>query len=382
MKLFRSYPKVKISEAILHLDRDALIEEILECMDEVKRESSPGVPLSVLETSNENLLLYYGEFILECVLARIYRISRTPLAEIQAMSAVEAFLADFYDPFRLFVKQDLMTIEKLERASRLIMVASLTDQLIERLLGGKQNRREIMKWHSCPSKPGMGFTDAHAALFHETVPQETLNTSDMSGWDWTVQSWMFDSDARRRIFLSNSFDTPFGDLIEKVAVLSSKNLLMLTDGTVYAQTFRGIMKSGRYWTSSTNSYVRNLVEHLLGAKWSISMGDDNCSTPPIPTDEYKNRAKELGVVVKVHSHTDRNNLEFCSHMWTPSGAIPMNHRKSFAVLLNSRLDPQRIRQFYQLNKLINPKELAWYRTMLERFAPDQYAIADQEGAFA
>lgn len=378
--IFSSYPRVSVPKPLLHLEESALRVEIEKCLEEVKLESSPGIPFASLELTNENLLYNYGSYVLDCVIARIRRIATIPLSEIKNMTAVEVYLADLYDPFRLFVKQDLMSLEKLARASRLIMVASLTDQLIERLLGARQNQKEIRKWSECPSKPGMGFTDAHAAQFHESVPQEgELNSSDMSGWDWTVQSWMFDSDARRRIFLSNSAGTPFGDLIEKVAVLSSRNLLITSDGTVFSQTFRGIMKSGRYWTSSTNSYIRNLVEHLLGATWSVSMGDDNCSAPALPKEEYAHKARLLGVVVKQHYHTTRDNLEFCSHVWSPHGAIPVNHLKSFGALLNSQMDPQRIRQFFSLNRLVDERLLRWYRTMLEVYAQPELQQALVEG---
>ncbi len=186
----------------------------------------------------------------------------------------------FCDPVRLFVKQEPHSQKKLrEQRFRLISSVSLIDQIVERVLFGPQNRLEIASWRHIPSKPGMGLSLQEQAktLWQELAVSHSKHPAaeaDISGFDWSVQDWELWADLYMRVQLGN-----FNNKARRTArgrfYCFMNSVFQLSDGTLIAQGLPGLMKSGSYCTSSTNSRIRCLMAELIGAPWCIAMGDDS-----------------------------------------------------------------------------------------------------------
>lgn len=197
--------------------------------------------------------------------------------EINAVDLVEKGLCD---PVRLFVKQEPHPKKKIDsRRFRLISSVSVIDQIVERVLFGYQNRLEIAMWKTCPSKPGMGLSVATQAKAiwddlkykHTTCPAAE---ADISGFDWSVQAWELEADVEMRISLGD-FNAKTARAARNRFKCLSLSVFQLSNGRLIAQAVPGLMKSGSYCTSSSNSRIRCLMAKLIGSPWCIAMGDDS-----------------------------------------------------------------------------------------------------------
>nr|WRQ64820.1 RNA-dependent RNA polymerase [Sobelivirales sp.] len=266
---------------------------------------------------------------------------------LKAVSLVEL---GFTDPVRLFVKNEPHSIEKLKNERyRLVSSVSVCDEIVERLLFSEQNDIEIDSWRTCPSKPGMGLSsdEQNAELFGIIEPHlgRKLYDSDAAGWDWGFQSWFYDMDRRRRELCASG---PGYELWKKFMFVRFEALkwtmFITSDGVVYIQTKPGVMLSGSYVTSSTNSGARVSLATLLGAEWAIAMGDDageeNSKDPEKLIEEYD----FYGVRIKEIKRCE-HEFEFCSHVFRDGKAYPLNFWKGAYRLLSKPPSEMELLQF-------------------------------------
>lgn len=302
-------------------DTEAVEAEIHEiCVHDINLKASPGVPMALFGTTNKSVLSVHEAFIRSAVVERLEALSAVDLEQLN-LSPCELVQLGYCDPVRLFVKQEPHTKKKLDEGRyRLISSVSVVDQLIERLMFGPQNRLEIQRWRNIPSKPGMGLSMeeqvrsiwSELETYHSRCPAAE---ADISGFDWSVQDWELWADLAMRIQLGN-----FGPKLQRAAksrfYCFMNSVFQLSDGTLIAQGLPGLMKSGSYCTSSTNSRIRCLMAELIGSPWCIAMGDDS-------VEGYVPRAKELysamGHSCKeyIPCETDADGelvrVNFCSH---------------------------------------------------------------------
>jgi len=213
---------------------------------------------------------------------------------------------------------------------RLISNVSFLDELIDRLLFGPQNEKEIDNWLDCPSKPGIGFTDEMMENFYDRVManNHSMAEGDLSSWDWTVQGWELMAEAEMRIRLATlDPESIAAKLMRNRIYCVGLSVFVLSDGSMYAQTIAGVMLSGWYNTSSSNSRIVRLISLLSGANWSVHMGDDFISDY-VPG--FKKGIEEFGHILKVYRPFE-SAFEFCSTNF-PS-KVPSNKWKMFVKLL-------------------------------------------------
>lgn len=238
-----------------------------------------------------------------------------------SLTPVQLVEQGYCDPVRLFVKQEPHTLKKMtEGRYRLISSVSLVDQLVERMLFGNQNKIEAQLWDTIPSKPGMGLStkDQHSKIWNNVHFGHWVKPAaeaDISGFDWSVQDWELWADCTMRIQLGG-----FDGLL-KMATINRFHCLMnsvfqLSNGELFSQDLPGLMKSGSYCTSSTNSRIRCLMAELIGSPWCIAMGDDSVEGyVPDAKDKYF----ALGHVCKDYVPCETNpdgslkSFNFCSH---------------------------------------------------------------------
>nr|UHS71727.1 MAG: polyprotein P2ab [Sobemovirus sp.] len=301
---------------------DAVFQEVCKKAQsqEINEKASPGVPLSRLATNNGDLLRRHLEFVALCVTERLFLLASTP--NLHALTPLQMVERGLCDPVRLFVKQEPHPSRKTKEGRfRLISSVSIVDQLVERMLFGPQNQLEISEWKHIPSKPGMGLslTEQSNALFgdlrvkHSRCPAAE---ADISGFDWSVQDWELWADVEMRIVLGG-FNQTLARAARNRFSCFMNSVLQLSDGTLLQQLLPGIMKSGSYCTSSTNSRIRCLMAELIGSPWCIAMGDDSVEGY---VEEAQQRYAALGHVCKDYkpclTKTDGSlyEVEFCSHV--------------------------------------------------------------------
>jgi hypothetical protein len=310
-------------------------------LQSINPEANPGVPYNYRYKRNIDLVRDWGTVrIAEALwdrLGALLQLGRQLRPELEPVEP--ATLAAYHitpkalvdlnccDPIRVFVKNELHTKSKAEQGRwRLIMNLSFIDNLIERVLNARLNDAEILRYEGLPFQPGMGH--------HDEGLQVTINriaefgdpvSSDVSMFDWSVShDWLW-VDARSRCermrnlddlrFNPSAMDTynVYCTLMHTRVLCLSWSLLVIRDGTAFAQRVLGIQKSGSYNTSSTNSHIRYALSLLAGAKKCICMGDD-------AVEEYSDQAvevyQELGYQCK---HYERSSLvtgvEFCGHLY-------------------------------------------------------------------
>lgn len=268
----------------------------------------------------------------------------------------ELVKAGLLDPVKLFIKNDPHKLKKIEEhKERLICSVSLIDNLIARLLFGPQNKAEIDAWETTPSKPGMGLHDEGIAIILETVKSALdsfgLFSTDVSGWDWSFTETDFHWDLERRIMLADGDNPVWEKLARSHFHVMARKVFLLSDGRMFEQLHPGVMPSGWYNTSSTNSACRVMlawyvqivqeIQHL----WAIAMGDDCIERGGPRTEEiYRQLNRPLKVMDSI---CPKGVFEFCSHSFNfvRRNAIPANIGKLLYNLFRKPVTEDRISGF-------------------------------------
>lgn len=312
----------------LDLTIPAVVERIKEIIDsDIKLDSSPGYPYMRMAKTNSELFALVGkDTIASYAAVRFANIMATSLSDIATMTADELVAANLCDPVRFFVKNELHSRLKVEQGRyRLISSVSVVDSIIERVLNRDLNNFEIDNWQHIPSKPGMGNHDDGLIDLSLCFTSFTSPTgSDVSGFDWCTNSWCHEDDAIRRARLCHSDPDPW----LKRASLLTRSLVVLSDGSMFAQTDPGVQKSGAYTTSSTNSAVRTIICHHahlrvggapLDKVRNAAMGDDCVEDTHHYDDAQMEKLAEayaqLGFPLKA---VERDSFEFCAY-WYSNG---------------------------------------------------------------
>lgn len=310
-KCLKEYPHTTAPRSVATMDREYLRKEIASYMEhDVVKTANPGFPLASLFATNQKVVEHLGmEFLIDVVLERMEKLLRTDITD---MSPVELVKQGLCDPIRAFVKNESHPLTKqLTNRWRIISSVSIVDQLIDRLLHTTQNKVEIALWQFIPSAPGLGLSsDADGKKLIKRIERLAKDgdvaLSDVSGFDWSVQEWEILLDARARCELQAA-PPANRDLIMKRANCLCTSLWVAPDGVIFAQTFKGVVKSGTYNTSSTNSRIRAIMAWLAGALWAVTMGDDCVEEP---SSDAERVYKELGHPLR--KYEIGYNFDFCS----------------------------------------------------------------------
>lgn len=281
---------------------------------QVVQQSSPGAPWTKLGSSNQDVIENYGPLLKRVIVERFVALLSN---DYRALDAETLFRYGLADPVKLFVKNEPHSQRKLaEGRLRLISSVSICWNTISRVLYGRQNRNEKHHWKDgvLPAMCGMGSSDDDLKTLSEMWESQgfdRLAEADVSGWDWSVQPWQMESDAERRIQLCNA-----GPLLSMAMRnthhLMSNKVFMLSDGRMFSQIRPGVLPSGWYCTTTTNSYIRALAAHLVGARFYRVLGDDSVETF---VDGAVEKYQQLGHDVKFYRRCE-NVVEFCSRRWS------------------------------------------------------------------
>uniref|UniRef100_A0AAT9JQ62 RNA-directed RNA polymerase n=1 Tax=Cryptotermes secundus sobeli-like virus 1 TaxID=3133510 RepID=A0AAT9JQ62_9VIRU len=187
------------------------------------------------------------------------------------------------DDLRTFVKNEPHKTSKVrDGAWRLIMVMSLEDQMVDRILMKTWHDTEAVHVLDIPGKSGWSPIPSGYRLFNSTFSGQVLAT-DCSSFDWTFPAWTAKMLLRLRLEQMTVEDPQYQAMVTaRWKQVLRDAVLQLPDGTRVQQQGVGIMKSGWYRTIAENSSAQVLINHLawlrsgnpgpLPTIWT--MGDD------------------------------------------------------------------------------------------------------------
>lgn len=322
-------------------------ETILFHLSQVNPKSSPGVPFMHMERTKGVLLNNYSAMVVSAVKERLRILNSV---DLRRQTAVELVMEGFCDPVRLFVKNEPHSKEKAETSRwRLISSLSIIDEVVERILCSVQNGTEILNWSTVPSKVGFGVSDdAQTEIFWNELKKHMFDMyeTDISGWDWCVQGWMLDWECRFRIALCRAQENAaYKRILSNRFYCLSLSVFVLSNGDLYAQTLRGLMKSGSYVTSSSNSRIRVACAYLINSPWAVGYGDDALEGK---SPDAKEKYEGLGLKVKFYKKCE-NDYEFCSHRFQIVNGQPLsistNFEKGLFRLASTPYDEETYQQF-------------------------------------
>jgi hypothetical protein len=330
-KLLPRYPKFMLSYSSFNDKK--FDDELNHCIDILKLDASPGVPYMALAKDNK-ALLESRDLVKTLVKDRIQIRLNTP--NYRSMDQIELVQKGLCDPVRLFIKDELHKITKIQEGRlRLIMSVSTIDKLIEMVLIRRIKELEVDNWFAIPSVPGLGFTDEMSKILYQRVHNMAKPvSSDVSGWDWSCQQWLHEDAAEFTIMQCINPNSDWIRLIRMDAYIAGHSLYSTSDGDLYTLTIPGNINSGRFQTSRGNSLARNIVrmhvsDDLDLPNESLSMGDD-CIEDEVENAQAKYAS--LGITVKVYDKVDKD-FEFCSRIFTEKGSYPANPQKLLGNIL-------------------------------------------------
>ncbi len=300
-----------------------------------KRDSSPGHPWVTLGKTKGHIIDDHSEMLISTTLDLIdvWVSGNEPPDDPMALVRL-----GWNAPIRVFVKNEPHSLAKLE-SGRVRIIASVPFHVVlaEQLLFFDQNECEISQWLSCPSKPGISLSSGESVRkfydnHQDQLKKGTLGSNDMSGYDWSLSEAFFQAEAQMRIDLAGGQGTTFERAVRNCFFVMARCVIALSDGRMFAQVRPGIMWSGRYVTSSSDSRIRVLVSSLTGASWCESMGDD-------AIEEYRSNAVDLYARLGLRCTDNRqcdedSGFEFCSHLFKEGKAWTVNPGKILVNLLS------------------------------------------------
>lgn len=315
-------------------------DEFLSVVSQLNADASPGYPWGLKFVSKGVLVEKDALSVYESVCERInLYLKPLPVCEdhLRSIMLVESGMCD---PVRIFVKNEPHAVDKVATGRlRLVMSVSVIDEICERLLFSVQNGAEIAECYTCPARPGIGLsTDLQTKTLYKDVEPHIRGgrgkKSDVSGWDWSFKGWMYDADLKFRTMLNHGWGTIWHRLATRRFECLKWSLFATSHGRMYAQMKPGIMLSGSYLTSSTNSHGRLILADVCKADWATALGDDCCEETPLSVEDLKAEYHMRGFLVRDVSVCPRDSFTFCSHVVTRDKAIPLNFLKGAFRLLS------------------------------------------------
>lgn len=308
------------------------------------------MPWAVLGATNADVIASSRPMLVRVIIERLCLLA---YFELRSESPLELVQQGLTDPVKLFTKGEPHSETKLaEGRLRQISSVSIVGNTLSRLLFGRQNRKEKSEWQNgtIPSMCGMGSSDDDLKYLHSVWRQQglpNLAEADVSGWDWSVQAWELSADVDRRVQLMGA-GSNMARLMHNLVYTMANKVFQLSDGSLISQVLPGVLPSGWYCTTTTNSYIRALNADLVGAEFYRVLGDDS-------VESYVEGAKEkylaLGKRVKFYNRCD-TSVEFCSRKWTTDewqAQLTSWPRTLYRLLSQSAPSPELERQFsYEL----------------------------------
>jgi hypothetical protein len=331
-----------------HVDDRKIYEVLLD----VKRTSSPGFPYFHISGTKGKLVDTQFQELIPLIQERLRKLAMTPNKEVRRMSPMELVQQDFADPVKTFVKNEPTSLSKIEEERwRIIMNENIIHEVVQKLVFGPQMKLEIANHKTNASKPGMGLaTDEQAReVWDHVITMDpglaSASDSDISGFDWNMNVWMFEEAMKIHIERSGSQpDSMYANLCMNIIHILANSVYLTSDGSLLVLEEPGVMNSGAAVTSWLNSTIRVMLGIYVGHQWIIAMGDDAVHNW---IDEAFAKYKFYGLIVKNFDKSKGDSFNFCSHDIYSSRAVPTGVWKSVLNILSKPYDLDECFQLFQ-----------------------------------
>nr|UQB76118.1 RNA-dependent RNA polymerase [Flumine sobemo-like virus 6] len=284
-------------------------------------------------------------FVEAMVNMRLYKLAHCSTAQIRALSPMDRVLAGLCDPWRVIVKNEPHTLEKLESGrERLVLCASVVDEIVDRLLETRPNKALIRHFCKTFSALGIGFDDEKNKVVMDHVFSDSSEKthSDMKAWEWTFQDWDYELDIEVVIGTCDNIDAEYELMLRNRNELCKQGVYATSDGELYEQDLPGVNKSGSFKTAVRNTRARAGNSILVGSSWSMCAGDD-CVEKKV--DDMIAKYRRLGKNLKDCKDVDEH-FDFCSHDYGRDGQVkPKNLAKAAFRCVAGGVDFQKLTQF-------------------------------------
>lgn len=356
-------------------------------LDCCKPDSTPGVPMAKLASSNEEFMTDpdLASIVVACAANRIQKLLEIDSEDLRFSRPINWVAWRLVDPTRIFVKQEPHKFAKAVAGRwRLIWCISLVDQLVERFLYYHVTKSEIASHASIPSRPGMSQTDEGIAVTRASIERLLQKTgmiadTDVVAWDMTLKYWlMLTAELSYYMQLVPQRHPVFRDYVRLCrtrSLLASRPCVVLSNGELFeidaeevdGAEFRGMMQSGRFVTSWLNSRCRVCLAALRGAE-AQAMGDDCLETTrEDPAPFYAS----LGFACESKLHESMAGVQFCSTRFSEEGrkdGAPVRwSRTLYRLLTKADPTPEEVHQFiYETRHLDPPLSEPFRRRLAQR----------------
>lgn len=215
------------------------------------------------------------------------------------------------DDIRVFIKDEPHKVSKMRAGRyRLIMVMSLEDQVLDRVL--MSNWSEEEKFWRIPGKSGWSPVPAGYRYLNSAFPGDVLAT-DCTAFDWTFPEWVAKALLQLRLdMMVNPSEAYIQVLSARWRAVLRDAIVRLPDGRRFQQNRWGLMKSGWFRTIAENSSAQVLINALAWYRshptlpfptiWT--MGDDVLMSRPPQLDvvAFEKALATTGILVKASSN--------------------------------------------------------------------------------
>lgn len=239
------------------------------------------------------------------------------------------------DDIRVFIKEEPHKLSKLESGRlRLIMVLSLEDQMVDRIIFGGWVEDELLRVMDLPSKAGWSPLPFGFSQLNRAFPDQVLAT-DCSSFDWTVPEWVISTYIRVKLAQCEFDPAWHAAIVNRLRQVLGDAVIRLPGGERYQQALPGIMKSGWFLTISANSSFQFLINVLAWLRshprrpfpliWT--MGDDVLLEwkDSFSQEAFEQALSSTGIVVKRGSRNrEFGGFHFLKDSVEP--AYPAKHR--------------------------------------------------------
>jgi hypothetical protein len=308
-------------------------------VDELEPNSSPGALWS--GGTNKKLLEMRLEEIVDAVALLYCFLCEN---DITGWSA-ERIFRETGIAYKVFIKDELHPVEKADSNRwRIIFSNPIVLNILERMVFGPtlDNEKKDKQYLNIPTTVGLVMSGpdkkAEALRLRSKVAQfvgDSIASTDGSGWDWSVPSWLYEAAEHR---YENS-SPEFRRLTKNLLHICMNKALMFSDGLIVVQDQPGIVPSGSYQTGSLNSFLRALLRAFIDDHVPVTMGDDCLEAH---REGLVDLYRDLGFAIKYSGKSSSlDNFEFCSKHFRNGGVVPV--KKSVEkMLLNAyrSQDPQ------------------------------------------
>lgn len=323
------------------------VDDILTVIASLDRTKHPGFPACNLAPNKGGIIDNYMLDLIQAVSCRMLALIYIAPHCKTPYDFYSTFCADVYC---VGIKKEPI---KKGKDGRIICSASITTQIVERLLYSEFDQSFKDGCYKTYSAIGVGFTSVDSALLLRGLPEDCV-CSDVPKFDSTVteEEGLLNVDSAWC-----SYGKPDGNiklLMTSLERTHFNKMFILPDGNVYYQSKPGYQPSGRDETSNFNTKTRARRAYAAALVINVEFGEEHTTLPKCAGDDcietYHPKLQDAYDFLRLPLR-DVERLKtvvFCSHEW-PEGVRPIGtrlYKSLYSMILNEPIPEENALSFF------------------------------------